>query len=32
MTAVLYVFAAAWPLAFILVAVCNIDWNKRGGL
>jgi hypothetical protein len=32
MTAALAVFAAAWPIAFILVAVCNVDWNKRGGL
>lgn len=32
MTAVWLVFGAAWPLAFLLVAMCNVDWNDRGGL
>ena len=32
MSAAWYVFAAGWPIAFIIVAMCNVDWNDRGGL
>ena len=32
MIAVWAVFAAAWPLTFLVVGLCNIDWGKRGGL
>jgi hypothetical protein len=26
------VFAAAWPMAFLVVGFCSRDWGKRGGL
>lgn len=32
MTPVLAVFAAAWPLIFLIIGMCNVDWNDRGGL
>jgi hypothetical protein len=28
----IYVFAAGWPLMIILVAMCSVDWNEKGGL
>lgn len=32
MTAAWCVFAALWLLMFLLVGLCSVDWNDRGGL